>query len=261
MRGHNPLESQVVESLADPENQGHPLRETLSQLWEAHHNLLNRIERIARVSDGYQNIVRDREMTLSARFDKQLRQLEKVARISDRYQIMMRDLNIALKEASTHDALTGIANRRLLTERLRDEAERAKRYERPLCVVMIDIDRFKIINDGYGHEVGDHVLLEVVRVMEAEVRELDLFGRWGGEEFLVLMPETTSDKAIPVMERLRQAVAALRVRVNDDSLLVTVSMGMAELRADENYSSAINRADVALLRAKRNGRDRYELAE
>lgn len=261
MRGQNPLENQIVESLADPQNQDHPLRETLSQLWEAHHNLLNRIERIARVSDGYQNIVRDREMSLSARFDKQLRQLEKVARISDRYQKMMRDLNIALTEASTHDALTGIANRRLLTERLRDETERAKRYSRPLCIVMIDIDRFKVINDEYGHEVGDHVLMDVVRVMEAEIREHDLCGRWGGEEFLVMMPETTSEQAVRVMERLRQAVAKLRVRVNDDSLSVTVSLGLAQLRPDENYSSTINRADMALLRAKRNGRDCYELAD
>jgi len=261
MRGHNPLESQVVESLADLHNQGHPLHDTLSQLWEAHNNLLNRIERIARVSDGYQSIVRDREMTLSARFDKQLRQLEKVARISDRYQVMMRDLNIALTEASTHDALTGIANRRLLTDRLREESERAKRYSRPLCLVMVDIDRFKAINDSHGHEIGDNVLVEVVRVLEAEIREHDLCGRWGGEEFLVMMPETTRDHAVLSMERLRQAVASLRVRVNDDSLSVTVSLGMAELRADENYSSAINRADVALLRAKRNGRDRYELAD
>ena len=261
MRGQNPLESQVVESLSDPQNQGHPLHETLSQLWEAHHSLLNRIERIARVSDGYQSIVRDREMTLSARFDKQLRQLEKVARISDRYQTILRDLNVALKEASTHDALTGIANRRLLTERLREETERAKRYSRPLCVVMVDIDRFKAINDDYGHEVGDNVLMEVVRVMEAEIREHDLCGRWGGEEFLLLMPETSTESAVRVIERLREAVANLRVRVNDDSLSVTVSLGMAQLRADENYSSAINRADVALLRAKRNGRDRYELAD
>lgn len=218
MRGQNPLESQVLESLSDPENQGHPLHETLGQLWEAHHSLLNRIERIARVSDGYQSIVRDREMTLSARFDKQLRQLEKVARISDRYQTMLRDLNIALKEASTHDALTGIANRRLLTERLREETERAKRYSRPLCVVMVDIDRFKAINDDYGHEVGDNVLMEVVRVMEAEIREHDLCGRWGGEEFLLLMPETSTESAVRVIERLREAVAKLRVRVNDHRL-------------------------------------------
>ncbi|GAB6390554.1 biofilm regulation diguanylate cyclase SiaD [Stutzerimonas marianensis] len=261
MRGHNPLEAQVVESLADPAHQGHPLHETLSQLWEAHHNLLNRIERIARVSDGYQSIARDRELTLSARFDKQLRQLEKVARISDRYQMMMHDLIIALREASTHDALTGIANRRLLTERLREETERARRYERPLCVAIVDIDYFKVVNDDHGHEIGDSVLIEVVQVMEAQIREHDLCGRWGGEEFLIVMPETSTDNAILVLERLRQAVEALRVHIRDKTLTVTVSLGLAELRTGESYSSAINRADTALLRAKRNGRNRYERAD
>ncbi|MCW3147127.1 biofilm regulation diguanylate cyclase SiaD [Stutzerimonas stutzeri] len=261
MRGHKPLEQKVTELLDDPQYLGHPLQDALGQLWKTHRELLTRMERITRVSDGYQSIVRDRELSLAARFDKQLRQLEKVARISDRYQMMMRDLNIALREASTHDPLTGIANRALLTERLREESERAKRYDRPLCIVMLDIDRFKTINDEYGHEVGDRVLLEVVRVMEAEIREQDLCGRWGGEEFLILMPETTAADAQAVMQRLRSNIATLAVRINNDLLSVTVSLGVAELRPDENYSSTINRADVALLRAKRCGRNRCELAD
>ncbi len=261
MRGPSPLEQEVINLLADPQFEGHPLKEALSQLWGAHHDLLGRIERIARVSDGYQSIARERELSLSARFDKQLRQLEKVARISDRYQMMMQDLNASLREASTLDTLTGIANRRLLTERLREESERAKRYGRPLAVVMLDIDRFKVINDEHGHEVGDRVLIEVVRVMEAEIREQDLCGRWGGEEFLIVMPECTAQTAWAVMRRLGDSIAALGVRVNDELLGVTASMGVAELHLDETYSSTINRADIALLRAKRSGRNRCELSE
>jgi diguanylate cyclase (GGDEF)-like protein len=261
MRGPSPLEQEVANLLADPQFEGHPLKEALSQLWGAHHDLLGRIERIARVSDGYQSIAREREMSLAARFDKQLRQLEKVARISDRYQLMMHDLNASLREASTLDSLTGIANRRLLTERLREESERAKRYARPLAVVMLDIDRFKLINDEHGHEVGDRVLIEVVRVMEAEIREQDLCGRWGGEEFLILMPECTAPTAGAVMARLGESISALGVRVNDNLLGVPASMGIAELRAEETYSSTINRADFALLRAKRSGRNRCELAD
>ncbi|EXF46383.1 putative GGDEF domain protein [Pseudomonas sp. BAY1663] len=261
MRGPTPLEQQVIILLDDPQHEGNPLREALDQLWDAHNDLIGRIERIARVSDGYQSIARERELSLSARLDKQLRQLEKIARISDRYQMMLRDLNISLHEASTLDSLTGIANRRLLTERLREESERAKRYGRPMCVVMLDIDRFKLINDEYGHEVGDRVLIEVVRVMEAETREQDLCGRWGGEEFLILMPESTAEEAEVVMQRLRDSIAALAVRVNNDLLSVTASMGVAELRPDETYSSTINRADVALLRAKRSGRNRCERAD
>ena len=126
---------------------------------------------------------------------------------------------------------------------------------------MLDIDRFKVINDEYGHEVGDRVLIEVVRVMESEIREHDLCGRWGGEEFLILMPESSAEMACTVMRRLGDSIAALGVRVNDDLLGVTASMGIAELRADETYSSTINRADIALLRAKRSGRNRCELAD
>ncbi|MBF6623083.1 MAG: GGDEF domain-containing protein [Pseudomonas stutzeri] len=261
MRGTTPLEQQVSTLLADTRHEGHPLKEALSQLWGAHHDLLERIERIARVSDGYQSLARERELCMSARFEKQLRQLEKVARISDRYQTMMQDLNISLREASTHDALTGIANRRLLTERLRDEVDRARRYERPLSIAMLDIDRFKVINDAHGHEVGDHVLVEVARVMEAEIREQDLCGRWGGEEFLILMPETMIDTAERVMQRLGASIASLVVRIDDQQLNVTVSMGIAQLQGEESYSSAINRADAALMCAKRAGRDRCERAE
>ena len=259
MRGQSALEEMIEKLLADPQHKDHALRDALNLLWESHNDLLVRIERITRVSDGYQSIARERELSLSARFDKQLRQLEKVARISDRYQQMMRDLNIALKEASTHDALTGIGNRRLLTERLRDEADRAKRYERPLSVVMLDIDRFKAINDDFGHEIGDRVLIEIARVMEAEVREQDVCGRWGGEEFLILMPETDVATAAQVMERVRASIGTLAVRVNNDLLSVTVSVGVAALHTDESYSSTINRADVALLSAKRSGRNRVEV--
>jgi len=261
MRGPTPLELQVSKLLADAQHEGHPLKEALGQLWNVHHELIERLERIARVSDGYQSIARERELSLSARFEKQLRQVEKIARISDRYQTMMQDLNISLREASTHDALTGIANRRLLTDRLRDEVERARRYDRPLSIAMLDIDRFKVINDGHGHEVGDSVLVEVVRVMEAEIREQDLCGRWGGEEFLILMPESTLDTAERVMQRLGASIASLVVRVNDEQLSVTASMGVAQLQGEETYSSTINRADAALMRAKRAGRDRCERAE
>lgn len=261
MRGPTPLELHISTLLADEQHEGHPLKEALSQLWGAHHELIERLERIARVSDGYQSLAREREISLSARFEKQLRQVEKIARISDRYQSMMQDLNISLREASTHDALTGIANRRLLTERLRDEVERARRYDRPLSIAMLDIDRFKVINDGHGHDVGDSVLMEIVRVMEAEVREQDLCGRWGGEEFLILLPESSLDTAERVMQRLSASIAALVIRVSDEQLAVTASVGIAQLHGDESYSSTINRADAALMRAKQAGRNRCERAD
>ncbi|GAB3267561.1 GGDEF domain-containing protein [Chitinimonas naiadis] len=254
------LEALIKRLLADPDYRDSPVTHVLGQLWQQHRELLNRMERITRVSDVYQSLAREREMSLSERFDKQLRQLEKVARISDRYQHMMRDLNLALREASTRDSLTGIANRRLLVERLKAEVERSERQQHVFSVAMIDIDYFKRVNDQYGHEVGDTALIEITRVMEAEVREYDLCGRWGGEEFLILLPETSVDTSLGVIERMRDSIRTLAVRVGDQALSLTVSCGLAQHQPGESYSETIKRADNALLAAKRGGRDRCEVA-
>lgn len=173
------LEAQIPRLLEQTELQQSPLYAPLNELWSAHQDLARRIDRISHISDGFQSMARQREQSLTERLNKQLRQLEKVARISDRYQNMMRDLNEALREASTHDALTGLGNRRLLVDRLKKEAERFIRYQRPFSIAMLDVDHFKSINDRYGHEVGDGALIELARVLDAEIRDSDLCGRWG----------------------------------------------------------------------------------
>ncbi|QDQ26136.1 GGDEF domain-containing protein [Chitinimonas arctica] len=250
------LEALIKRLLADPAMRDDPLYFALSQLWQQYRDLLNRVERITHVSDAYQHIARQREQSLSMRFDKHLRQLEKVARISDRYQQMLRDLNTTLQEASTHDALTGLANRRLLLERLKSEAERSERNQRPFCVAMVDIDHFKRVNDQYGHDAGDAVLIDVAQVLESEVREYDLCGRWGGEEFLILLPETELATALAVLERVRDCVRQRPIQVEKQSLTLTVSAGLAEHRLDQGYADTVNQADAAMLVAKRSGRDR-----
>ncbi|MFN3581469.1 MAG: biofilm regulation diguanylate cyclase SiaD [Pseudomonas sp.] len=259
MRTRTPsLEQQVEELLADQSQQQEPLYIALERLWEAHRDLARRIDRVSSISDAYQNLAKEKEQDLTKRLNKQLRQISKVARISDHYQKMMHDLNLALREASTHDPLTGLGNRRLLLDNLKDEVERYRRYSRPFSIAMLDIDYFKQVNDQHGHELGDTVLVEVSRVLEAEIRDLDLCGRWGGEEFLIILPETELDKAVVVLDRVRHAVAALSVRVGEEALSVTVSVGVAEYLAGENYSDSINRADALLLKAKRSGRNRLE---
>jgi diguanylate cyclase (GGDEF)-like protein len=167
---------------------------------------------------------------------------------------MMRDLNEALREASTHDALTGLANRRLLVEQLKKEVERYSRYQRPFSIAMLDVDHFKVINDQHGHEIGDRALTEIARVMDAAIRDNDLCGRWGGEEFLIVLPETGVTAATQVMERVRSAIERLTVRVQDDPIKMTVSIGIAEHTAENSYFDTISQADQALLIAKRAGR-------
>ena len=131
----------------------------------------------------------------------------------------------------------------------------------PLALVFIYIDHFKQINDRHGHLAGDQVLRCAARRLVTTLRASDSLLRWGGEEFLILMPECTAQMAQTVMGRLGASIAALGVRVNEDLLGVTASMGIAELRPEETYSNTINRADLALLRAKRSGRNRCELAD
>ncbi|MBG7076574.1 biofilm formation regulator diguanylate cyclase SiaD [Pseudomonas aeruginosa] len=219
-----------------------------------------RLERIARISDGFQSMAREQNLSLSERYHKQLRRLEKVARISDRYQQMMRDLNLALKEASIRDPLTGLPNRRMLLERLREENERSQRHGQSYVLAMLDVDFFKQVNDTWGHDSGDRVLVEIARAMESELREYDLCGRWGGEEFLLLLPQTRLQDAGPVLERVRDSVRTLAVRVGTEALSVTASVGVTEHRIGETNSQTVNRADAALLDAKRSGRDKCVFA-
>lgn len=246
--------------LAEQAGQANPLSEPLAELWEAHQDMARRIERISRISDAYQSEAKRNETSLAQRLNKQLRQLEKVARISDHYQKIMHDLNLALREASTHDPLTGLPNRRLMLDRLREESERFRRYRHPFSIAMLDIDHFKQVNDRWGHEVGDQVLTEVARVLRSELRDQDVCGRWGGEEFLLLLPETPLTSAGVVLDRVRGAVQRLNVRVHTEAVAVTVSIGLAEHHDDETYSDTINHADSALLAAKRMGRNRFEKA-
>ncbi|WP_370600429.1 biofilm regulation diguanylate cyclase SiaD [Pseudomonas nitroreducens] len=261
MTSERELDLLIDELLADPQYEGHPLREALYLKHQQSLDQLARLERIAKISDGFQSMARAQNSTLSERYHKQLRQLEKVARISDRYQNMMRDLNIALREASTHDPLTGIANRRLLMERLREESERAQRNRETYVLAMLDVDRFKQVNDTWGHDIGDRVLVEIGRAMQAALRQYDLCGRWGGEEFLILLPETRLTDAAAIIERVRSDIRCLVVRVGTEALSVTASFGVAEHQPGESYSQTVSRADAALLDAKRSGRDKCEFAE
>lgn len=248
---------ELIEALLDDEQyRDHPVREALARLWHQSRDQLSRLERISRISDGFQTLAREKELSLTERYNKQLRQLEKIARISDRYQQMMRDLNLALKEASTRDTLTGLVNRRLLMDRLKEETERANRNGQLYALAMLDVDHFKQINDTHGHETGDRVLIEIGRAMQAELREYDVCGRWGGEEFLIILPDTGLPAAQMVLDRVRDGIRALTVRIGTEVVSITASAGLTKFHAGESFSDTVNRADAALLRAKRNGRDR-----
>lgn len=154
------------------------------------------------------------------------------------------------------DALTGLYNRRWLDERLPRLVTRHARAERPLALLLLDIDRFKRFNDEFGHAAGDAVLATVARTVNEQVRPTDLAARYGGEELVVVLPETPLARARSVAERLRTSIAAARAEGVDAS--VTVSIGVAVLAPGEEAPDLLRRADEKLYLAKSHGRDRVE---
>ncbi len=158
--------------------------------------------------------------------------------------------------AST-DSLTGLANRRIFLEAARDEVQRSRRYGRPLSCLMLDLDRFKDLNDRFGHQVGDAVLRAFAVCGAKAMRRQDLLGRLGGEEFAALLPETGTEQAARLAERLLEDVRQLEVPVDGRAVRFTVSAGVAQVGPDEAaFDDALKRADRALYRAKERGRDR-----
>jgi len=156
------------------------------------------------------------------------------------------------RDANT-DVLTGLPNRRFLHAQLESEFERAVRYHRTFSVVMLDIDHFKAINDTFGHGVGDAILQEVAELLKAQARTLDTAGRWGGEEFLLLLPELPLENACEVAERLRTLIGAHTFAHGEP---LTVSLGVAEFAPQETLPALLARADRALYDAKTRGRNR-----
>ena len=162
------------------------------------------------------------------------------------------------------DVLTGWHNRRYLQTRLREELARAKRDQKPLVCLMMDVDHFKRVNDTYGHLAGDTVLREIVQRVECEIRASDVAARYGGEEFVVLLPATSMQDAVPLADRIRNAVAGSPIDINDEtSVAITVSIGIADTIPKPNSNdlktaaeALIAAADLAMYQAKSDGRDR-----
>jgi diguanylate cyclase len=166
-----------------------------------------------------------------------------------------------LKNQVRIDPLTGLYNRRAMEPDLKKEMVRARRYKFPLSIVMCDIDHFKKINDTYGHKIGDRVLQKLAKSLQESVRTSDNIYRYGGEEFLILLPHTDGEHAVIFAERLRETIMGMRFvsKKHGLNLGVTLSFGVTEMKPFDSISSFIARSDKALYLAKLNGRNRVEL--
>jgi diguanylate cyclase len=158
------------------------------------------------------------------------------------------------------DQLTGALNRRGLDDALEREAARARRAGAFVCIALIDIDNFKRINDAYGHQVGDIVLVHLVAIIKQTIRSNDLIGRYGGEEFMLILPDSRLDEAVAVLGRLQRRLAEQAICWGEQKLLVTFSAGIAAHAPAEALEALIRRTDAALYEAKRVGKDRVLVA-
>ena len=183
-------------------------------------------------------------------------QIEARQVLSDARDAADRSAKAAMLFAST-DALTGLANRRRIVEYLDARLKGAAAGEAKLSIVLFDIDYFKSVNDHYGHDIGDEVLKRVASAASEGLRNTDLIGRYGGEEFVIILPDTDASLALQIAERVRAKVEASKY---DAQPMVTVSLGIASTGGEDTGHSILKRADVALYEAKKAGRNRLRLA-
>lgn len=172
-------------------------------------------------------------------------------------QTELKEAMECLSESSNRDGLTGTYNRRYLEQRLSTEFDRGKRYGGNLSFIIFDLDHFKKVNDTYGHLAGDEVLCDVSRRIDDLLRTVDVLGRYGGEEFGIILPATSMDGALILAERIRQVVAQTPIMYKEIAIPVTISIGVSELGPDSpKYEHLIHCADLALYYGKENGRNR-----
>jgi diguanylate cyclase (GGDEF)-like protein len=255
----DPLELEIVASLADGNPNATKLRGLLKRLWQRTADQVGQLESITALSGSHPH-TRHPSVNLLARYERQVRILKRVIRISDRNQSDLKRLNQALEEASTHDQLTGLTNRRFMTDRCRQEDRRVERYGGGYALLLLDADHFKLINDNHGHDIGDLALIRLGQAFRSSLRQEDLCSRWGGEEFLALLIEASLEAAVGVAARTLEASRAIAIQLGGTQVRVTASIGIAAHVSGEAYADTLKRADDALYEAKREGRDQYVIA-
>lgn len=195
-------------------------------------------------------------------FQKLETEYQKTKRTLEIREIEVRAILAQAHELANTDVLTFLPNRRKIIASLQEEVIRSDRYSTPLSISILDLDHFKKVNDTYGHTTGDEVLRSVAARLREQIRHPDTIGRYGGEEFLIVLPNSELQAAAEQASRLCQQIRKTSIDANTHVLSVTISIGVAQFRVrQENWEGFLHRADEALYQAKNAGRDRWMVAE
>ena len=218
---------------------------------------LRRFEFISSVGTYADNPLLPEFKTLLELARESLKHAEFSALENGRLKTQLVEMNRSLDLASRVDPMTGLANRRDIMEKIEQEHSRAHRHQRTYSVIMADIDDFKLVNDSYGINSGDDVIFELSCVLRECVRSEDFCARWGGEQFLFLLPETGIEGALAVAHKINQSVAMTEFKVNKPGIRITVSLGLCEYRVGQTVDECLKKVEQALFHAKETGKNRY----
>jgi diguanylate cyclase (GGDEF)-like protein len=186
--------------------------------------------------------------------------LDLIGKEKHNLQTQLGEMNRSLDLATRIDPMTGLANRRDIMEKIEREFSRSQRHQRTFSVMLVDLDNFKQVNDKYGYNDGDDVLVEVARVLMGCVRNEDVCARWGGEEFLFLLTETATEGAVTLARKVLESISMTEFKANRPGIRITTSIGLCEYLSGQAIYDCIARADQALRQAKQGGKNRFVVA-
>lgn len=236
--------------------------------FKSEQKLLDKAEQLIDSDFDIQESIQEEYKLLYRGFKKLLKESKKLITLSDNTQKKLKESNNQLKmaeerllELSITDSLTGLLNRRGVYQWLESELVRVRRNRTSLAIFMIDIDFFKKVNDTYGHLAGDKVLQELANLFHDSIREQDCIGRWGGEEFILALPNTDVDGAFLLGDKLRKKVEDYPIIYDNIIIDVRISLGACCLDEDHTLNACLNNADKALYRSKNEGRNRVTINE
>jgi diguanylate cyclase (GGDEF)-like protein len=221
---------------------------------------VERFEKVIADKRHADNMLLDEFTQLSDCYKKLQQRMNRVTAENEQLRTELVNMVRSLDLASRIDGMTGLANRRDIMEKIDREATRSHRHQYPFTILLVNIDDFRKINATYGYNTGDDVLVEISRVLRSCVRNEDICARWGGEEFLILLPETDTESSLPVANKILESMSMTEFKANRPGIHITVSIGVCEHNPSQTVQECIARVHQSLLQAKKSGKNRYILA-